>query len=70
MKNPKNQEEYVTITEAEYNMLTSKASQFDKIDNAVAEFYDESEEGLEDMPEDERDLCNIGEKVASILGWL
>jgi hypothetical protein len=53
----------VTLTEKEVQELIWKSNKYNKIEEAVGKFYDE------DNPQ-QGDLSDIGEVVATILGYL
>ena len=52
----------IELTEKEYKELKEKAWQFDNIKKGIAEFYVNEDE--------ENDLTDIGEWIASYFNWL
>lgn len=54
------------ITDEEYEDLIGKAKKFDEIEAKITSFYYLDEEQLEN----EFDLYDIGEYIASYFGWI
>lgn len=49
----------------------AKAEQWDKLDAQISKFYNNSDgEYDEENPEEQGDLCTIGEVAAHAFGWL
>lgn len=51
----------------EYGKVLDKAKKYDALDLAVSKFYPEDHDGV---PQETGDLCDIGEKVCSMLGYM
>lgn len=57
--------------EAGIKLMKDKADKWDKLEAEVAKYYCNKEgEYDEDEPEEDGDLCDIGEACASAMGWL